>query len=241
MLTHIRCLALHSVRITDSKTLLSVWTEKGRLTLLMPAGKSREAQRRRALTIPLTTFEGVCDIRPDKEIISIRDVSPCLNALAITATPRHHAQAAFLAEVLDSVLRHTEPDETLNKFIFYAAEVFAATPADDLANFAISFFAHLTRFLGIEPDTANIKRASFFDLREGHCCAAAPLHNDWIDKKATRTMRALLAIPLTQISRMHFNQYERNATLDYILKYFSIHFTPIREPRTLSLFKNLYD
>ena len=46
----LECIALRTTRISDSKSLLSVWERtRGRLTFAIPAGASREARRRRAL------------------------------------------------------------------------------------------------------------------------------------------------------------------------------------------------
>ena len=65
MYESLHCLALRTVRHDDRTSILSAWTaECGRVGISMPAGTGREAQRRRALTMPLAIFEGVVVSRP---------------------------------------------------------------------------------------------------------------------------------------------------------------------------------
>ena len=78
MVQAVKCIALRTVKVADSRNLLSVWTAgDGRLSFAVAAGHGREAARRRALMSPLATFEAVADIRPQRAIHTLRDVAPC--------------------------------------------------------------------------------------------------------------------------------------------------------------------
>ncbi|MBP3537467.1 MAG: recombination protein O N-terminal domain-containing protein, partial [Muribaculaceae bacterium] len=74
MLTPVHCIALRTVRLSDSRNLLSAWSrEAGRITFAIPAGATREARRRKAMTSPLAFFEGIADIRDNRDIQTVRD------------------------------------------------------------------------------------------------------------------------------------------------------------------------
>ena len=137
----LNCIALRTVRLNESKNLLTVWCRQyGRLTLAMPAGASREARRRRALTGPLSTFDCVVDFKPGREIHSVRDISAGHYSLAVESSAPKQLVAMFLAEVLDILLRRTEADGPLSDFLFYSLEVLSAL--SDHCNY-LCIFLHL--------------------------------------------------------------------------------------------------
>ena len=240
MQTRIRCIALRSVRTAGDKVLLSAWTDAGRTTFAMPSGKSREAQRRRALTIPLALFEGVADIRPDRDIVRIADVSPLPASVAVVGSTLHSMQAMFIADVLDRLLRRTAPDEYLTDFLFDSLAVFGELSGAALANFAIHFLARLTYFFGIEPDTAGAWRGTYFDMREGRFCLSAPMHPDALEPAAARVMCLLLQLPLHRTGLLRLSNLARARALEEILKYYSIHLAPISDLTSLDILRTLF-
>ena len=68
MYQHLECIALRTVKVSDSKSLLSAWTRQlGRVSFSIPAGAGREARRRRALCSPAKSIiaiflSGVLDL-----------------------------------------------------------------------------------------------------------------------------------------------------------------------------------
>ena len=88
------------------------------MSMVMPAGAGREARRRRALSAPLATFEGQCDIRPGRDLLAVRDVRPLPGSLAMSVDPAKSFAAVFLAEALDLLLRRSERDDSLSDFLF---------------------------------------------------------------------------------------------------------------------------
>ncbi len=80
---NLHCLALRHVAVSDSRSLLSAWSrELGRITLAFPSATSREGRRRRALTPPMALFEGVAEVRPGREVLAMRDLSPQAGSVA---------------------------------------------------------------------------------------------------------------------------------------------------------------
>lgn len=88
MYTALHCIALRTVRHSDTKNIVSAWSrELGRVAFAFPAGSGREARRRRALTTPLALFEGQCELRPGREIHTIRDLRRSRAARLSTVRP----------------------------------------------------------------------------------------------------------------------------------------------------------
>ena len=173
MFTPLHCIALHTVRHSDTRSILTAWSaELGRISIGMPDGKGREAARRRALTMPLAMFEAVGDVRPGRDIISVRDLRPSAGSPASAPpTPARTMLQLFLADALDRILRQSAPDPLLSDFIFDSLRRLARLSRPTaLANFHIVFLFRMARFLGIAPDTDIPAGASpekmIFDLRE---------------------------------------------------------------------------
>ena len=233
----LECIALRCVRLSDTKNLLSAWTRThGRVTFAIPAGASKEARRRRAITGPMMLFSGISDIRPGKDIFSIRDIQG--SARSMIQSPDKTMVAIFLSEVLDRLLRRGEPDAVLSEYLFSAAETLAAlSDKGDIANFHIIFLFHLSRFLGIGPrlDTDG----DIFDMREASFRHTPPLHPDYIDGRGTAILRALPRYGFTSGRRLPLNNASRREALNRILDFYGIHLENIASIKSLEILRSL--
>ena len=107
MVETLHCISLRTIKYNDRNTILSAWTtEHGRMTFVMPEGAGREAVRRRAMTMPLGVFEGECDLRPGREIHSLRDMraDTAISSTGLHASPTKAMLSIFLADVLLSLI-----------------------------------------------------------------------------------------------------------------------------------------
>lgn len=239
MYRNLHCIALRTVRHSDSKNLLSAWSrEAGRLSFAIPAGSGREAARRRSLTSPLAFFEGVSDLKPGREIYSIRDVRPGPGSLAMEASPVKTMTAMFLAEFLDLMLRRSEADESLSDFLFDSLREFAAmTDAASIANFHLVFIYRLTIPAGIEPQTDA--PGTIFDLRDGSFRMARPLHDDWLAPDESECLRRLARVHYNNAAEAGLDRAMRNRLLDSLLRYYSIHLLPLTKLKSLEILRAL--
>ena len=228
------------MRLNDSKNLLSAWCrEAGRVTFAIPAGSSREARRRRAITAPLCAFEGVADIKPERDILSVRDVMPMPGSLAMNASPTVTMTAMFLAEVLDRLLGRSAADDELSDFLFESIERLGRMSGRDVANFHVVFLYALTHYAGIGPDVEDYHRGSVFDMREGRFRASSPMHGDVIEGDEARALMLISRTPIAHAGRIAFTADSRNRALDLLLRYYSIHLTPLSNLKSLEILREL--
>ncbi len=242
MLTPVRCLALRTVRLNDSRNLLSAWVEgHGLLTFAMTAGKSREAARRRALTSHMATFEAVADIRPGRDIDTLRDISPLPSSLVMASSPVQAAAASFLAEALATLLRDSPPDDALTAYLFHAADCFAAASPKALANFNISFLYHLAEALGVGPDIGDYGTGKVFDLRQAVFSPVPPLHPHFIPPSDIPAIALLARIPLSRCGLIRLPRHIRREIFDRILAFYSFHLTPIDDLESLKILRMIFE
>lgn len=240
MYSTLHCIALRTVRHTDTTSLLSVWSrEAGRLTLAMPASNSREARRRRALTTPLATFECVCRMQPGREVLQVRDLAPCPGTIAYDSNPLKGMTAMFLAEALDLLLRRTDSDPTLSDYLFNAVSAFGRPmrPAA-AANFHLVFLFRLATPLGVGPDTTQWQPGMVFDMRDATFRPTPPMHTDYLTPSEAAFAATLARTTFANMHRLVLSHTQRNAILDIILRYYALHLAPLTTLKSLQVLRN---
>lgn len=213
--------------------------ERGRLGLIVPAGSSREAMRRRALMMPLSLFEGEVDFRPNTELFNIKDIRPLTVLSSISASPSKSIVAMFVAEVLEKVLRDSPPDEILSEFIFRSIELLDGLSSRGVANFPVVFLCRLGALMGIEPDASEWNPGKIFDMIEGVYRTSAPAHRRWLSPEETNVANIVQRLTFASGCRLSIPRKVRREILDRILEYFTIHLAPLDSLKTLSVLRDL--
>lgn len=240
MYSTLHCIALRTVRHTDTTSLLSVWSrEAGRLTLAMPASNSREARRRRALTTPLATFECECRMQPGREVLQARDLVPSQGSLAYDSNPLKGMVAMFLAEALDLLLRRTDTDAALSDFLFEAVAVLGKPmPGAAAANFHLVFLFHLATPLGVGPDTSQWQPGTVFDMRDATFRPTPPMHSDYLTPVEAAFAATMSRLTFANMHRLALSHTQRNTILDAILRYYALHLAPLTTLKSLQILRN---
>lgn len=242
MLKSLHCISLRTVKYNDRNNILTVYTrEEGRMSFVLPAGSSREARRRRAMTMPLMAFECEADLRPSRELSNIRDVRPSLKVPGLLGNPVKMSIAMFLAEVLNAVLRESQPDELTFNYIAFAVEALDEAPARATANFPLMFMYRLGRFLGIEPDTSGYRPGRVFDMLDGTFRDSAPLHRRFLEGEEAAAVRTLSRLTWENYGKIGFNRRQRQRMLDGIIDYYSVHYTSLAGLNSLEVMRELFD
>ncbi|MDE6438855.1 MAG: DNA repair protein RecO C-terminal domain-containing protein [Muribaculaceae bacterium] len=236
----LRCIALRKVRYNDRHDILTVYTrEHGRLSLLTPAGNGRTASRIKAITQPMGMFDCVADMRPGREIISIRDVSARLLPAAVS--PLKATVALFVADTLAALLRETQPDRNLFDFVELSARTLEQAPAAAIANFHICFLMRLQHFMGVEPDWSTYLPESVLDFADGIFRTTPPLHGRYISPAESSYALTLGRINFRNMGRFRLGRADRNRILDRIIAYYNTHFQGLASLNSLAILRSMFD
>ena len=242
MLEQLDCIALRTVKYNDRNSILAAYTRQhGRLSLLIPAGTSREAKRIRAICQPMGSFSCVADIRPNRDIYRISDIKAnnLLNTSA--AAPFRAPLTLFIADFLSALLREPQQDSHLFSFLSATARNLATLPAPAAANFHIAFLIHLQHFLGIEPDWSTFSPGYVFDLADGIFRPSPPLHNRFLPSAEAQIAHTLRRINIRTAPLFRFSRADRNNILDRLIQYYSIHFPGVGSTSSLGILRTLFD
>jgi DNA repair protein RecO (recombination protein O) len=233
--------ALRTVKYSDRNSILLAWTaELGRVSLLMPAGAGAESRRRRALTMPLSLFEGQVDVRPGRDILTIRDMRASAVTPELSAHPIKITLAMFLAEVLSAVLNDSgQSDPVMWQFISESVVDLDRSADEHLANFHLLFLYRLGVMLGIEPDTSTWQPGRVFDLVDGIFRNGAPLHGKYIEAAEAQAIIALSRLTPRTVALLKLTRDERTRLLDGILQYYSLHHAQLGNLRSLDVVRTV--
>lgn len=241
MLTPIDCIALRTVKYNDRHNILTVYARRrGRMSLLIGAGSSREANRRRAITMPLSLINCIVDLRNDRDIPSIREIRVTRQLAGLHADPAKMAMGMFLAEILGIVLAEGEDDENL--FAFLTESIGRLSDIDHgAANFHLAFLYRLGYFLGIQPDMSSFKEGRVFDLVDAVFRDAPPIHGRYLEASDARSVAILSRMTMRNLHLFRFNRDQRRQALNTILEYYSLHYASLSTLRSLDVVRRLFD
>lgn len=241
MLTSIDCIALRTIKYNDRHNILTVYTcQHGRMSLLTSAGNSREANRRRAVTMPLSILECVVDLRNNREIPSIREIRVKRQLAGLHADPSKMAMGMFLAEILGIVLSEGEEDRNLYTFLEESITRLSDM-RQGVANFHLTFLFRLGYFLGIQPDMAGYRAGRVFDLVDAVFRDAPPVHGRYLEAADARSVALLSRMTWDNLHLFRFSREQRRQTLSAILEYYSLHYTSLSSLNSLDVLRRLFD
>lgn len=237
---------MRTVRYSDRNSILTAYTRQGgRLSFLVPAGTGRAAARLRALLMPMGRFECVADIRPGRDIHSIRDVKAVV--LPPVADPLRSTIALFVADMLSTLLKEPMSDPLLFDFIDDALRRLGENrkgmtlEGAALLNFHICFLIRLTRFLGIEPDWPTYLPGAVLDFADGIFRPFPPSHRNFLPPGESEAASLLGRMNFRNLGHFRMTRFERNTILDRILLYYQTHFSSVGEPSSLSILRMMAD
>ncbi len=240
MFEPLNCIALRTVKHSDRSSILSAYTRQhGRLALLLPAGNSRGAARMRALSMPLGRFNCIADIRPGRDIHTMRDVRPVYPSPFLS--PAKGATSLFIADVLSSLLREPQQDVHLYDFVAYATQRLTDASGTEYANFHICFMLRLQHFLGIEPDWGTFSEGRIFDLADGIFRPTPPIHGRFLPTEEAAEAYRLRRMNFRSSRLFAMSRSDRNRVLDRLLQYYRIHFPGLGTINSLEVLRSMFD
>lgn len=236
----LHCVALRTIKYNDRHSILSVYSlEMGRLSFLVQAGNGREANRRRALFMPLSIFECVADVRPGKEIHLMREPRVSVPLHGLHTHPLKGAVALFVADILSVVLRESQSDNATFAFLVDAI-VRLDEMSEGIANYHLCFLYKLGCFIGIEPDVSTYRDGAVFDMQDGRFRMTPPLNHKYLGPDDAKVLAMLSRITFDNMRYYRFNRNQRNNLLDKILEYYTIHYSSLSQMQSLDVLRCLF-
>lgn len=234
-------IVLTTVRHSDRALIAGVYTPAhGYLSLLIEVGAAHTARRRGAMLMPLSriTFEARTSI--PRELLRPRGLAFAHTYRTLYFNPPKTAIVFFMAEFLTKLLRYSDADPHLYRFIAYSLDALDCMTTS-VANFHIIFLSTLASYMGIQPNTEDYTPHSIFDMRGGCYVTLHPGHKDILLPPAARLPMLLRRLDYSSMHHLHLRRPERTTMLNAILRYWGIHFPGTANLRTPDVLATLFD
>lgn len=243
MYLQIECVTLRKVKYSDKADILAAWSPQlGRVSLMLNAGAGKESRRRRALTMPLSLIGATVDVRPGKDILTVKEMRAAAVTPTVSSHPLKASIAMFVAEVLTTVLRESGQGDTATwEFIKQSVSGLEALENNiSLANYPLWFLYRLCEATGVQPDAATYMPGRLLDLREGVYRVSAPLHSLYLNDADSRFASLFSRITIRHLHKLRLDNMQRHRALETLIGYFGLHHTPLNNLRSLPVLQALF-
>lgn len=235
-----RALVLRTVRYTDSRIIVSLFTEHyGMISAAVRISRGVNSGRRCALWQILNVVEVNVDYRASVELQKLGDVS--------IPSPWHelpyHPYKASISMFLGEFLYHSLKNEGENRALFSFLENslrWLDSAEGGFSNFHLFLMIRMTRFIGILPSMEGSARDKVYDLRGACFSSVLPPHGQYVDANEAALIPVLLEMNYSQMHRLRLSRNERWHMLDVLLKYYRLHMPGFGELQSLDILCEIF-
>jgi DNA repair protein RecO (recombination protein O) len=233
-------IVLHSIKHTDSSTIITVYTRQfGRVSYMVYGVNKKKSVCRAAFLQPLSIVEMDVFHIPGKDIQRIKDMKMECQFTSIPFNPIKNSVALFLSEILFRTLRQTEPDENL--FLFLENSIQQLDCCEEgIANFHLVFLIKLSRYLGFEPNMED-NNGKYFDLMNGVFLKNKPLHAHFLLPEAATDFVFLLQTDYSNMHKLILTREKRTNLLKSLVEYYRLHIPEFHGLHSLAVLQSLFD
>lgn len=236
----IRGMLLQTIRHNDRHNILTFFTEqRGRMAFVSPTGSSRTTRARNARLSPLAVVEAEVNVRENRELQLLGAIETPHPWRNIYFDPMKGAMAMFVADFLNRLLRTSEADGAMWRFLLTAVASLDAMKRG-IANYHLAFLIRLLEFCGIAPDTASYSYGRVFDMRAGEFTDSIPAHHDWINVSEASLIPLLMRMDFRNLHLFRFNVADRRRLLQLLMHYYSLHLPVSPDMPSLDILRELF-
>jgi DNA repair protein RecO (recombination protein O) len=216
-------IVLHGLKYGDSGKIVTIYTEAfGRCTFVMQGIHARKSASKANLLQPLFLLELEVDYRQGRELQRAREIRIKHPYQSVPYDVVKSSQAIFLGELLHKVLKEEESREELFQFLSHSFQLLDLLQ-NGAANFHLLFLFHLSRYMGFAPTNNYNLNNPYFDMVAGSFGANKPIHANHLELVESRIFSEIIGIPFDRIEKIVLTSAQRNACLQKVIDYYSMH------------------
>ena len=214
------------------------------MSFLVPVSKSKNGRLRNATIQPMAIVAADVNIRPGKELYTLRQPLPLRVWHDIYSNPLKSSVLFFLTEFCNRLLRQYPADMRMWEFLSGALENLEQAPSGSIANFHIAFLIRLGAITGIEPSVTVWEKDDRFDMLSGEMTGADNpefiRRRILIPEEESSMIPMLLRMNFRNMHLFRFNREQRYRLLHRLLEYYAVHLSLSREYRSLDVLRDLF-
>ena len=233
-----KAIVLSSLKYSDTSLIVKCFTLKDGLKTYLLKGilSSRKKKINAAYFQPLSQLIIEANHNSKGSLNSIKEVRIHNPYTTIPNQIFKQSIVLFLSEILSNTIQEEEANESL--FVFVETALLWLDTHDDVSNFHLLFLIKLTKYLGFYPDTTNTNY-NYFTLRQG-VFVNTLIDKTTISKHDLFLFKKLLGINFEDMNTITFNKSERQQIIKVIIRYFELHLTGFRRPKSLHVLEAVF-
>ena len=219
MLEKTRGIVLHTLRYTDSKVIVTMFTEaRGAVSFMVRLPRIRRSVMQHVLLSPMSLLEVNMDYNESAQLQRLVDVRVDEPYQSLPYHPMKQTIALFLSEFLYYCLREEQTNPELYAYL-ESSLLWLDNRSEGFANFPLTFLIRLSRFLGIWPDTEEAQGV----LRQGED-TLVPL---------------MLRMDFPTMHLFRFTREQRQRLMQVLNDYYRLHVPHFPELKSMAILRDV--
>ena len=232
-----KAIVLSSLKYGDTSLIIRCYTQDFGLKSFIAKGVFSKKKRNTSLYFPLAEID--LSFQPksnEQQLVFLKSAQTAYYYESLHFHPIKSAIVFFLAEILNLVLKEEADNPELYFYIENSLKEFDQKK-DDFADFHLIFLLQLSYFLGFYPNLEI--DGNLFDLENGFFTNSNSSIN-MLKADETVLFKKLLELHFSEDSKNTFNQSQRSLLLEILVKYYQIHTTNFKKPKSLQVLHELF-
>jgi DNA repair protein RecO (recombination protein O) len=236
MLHRTRAIVLKTVKYSETSVIARMFTEEfGLRSYILKGVLGKKKNGTRTLLQSLSLLDLVAYEKPGAGLQNIKEINIAHPYANIPFDVHKGAILMFLNEIIYKSIGEQEPDHAMFAFIYQQLLMLDET-TEEVAEFHLAFIIRLTKYLGFLPRNTYSRNNTFFDMQEGEFVSMQPMHSNFLNPAHSYQLNRLLQ---PGDSKIFVNAAMRNALLEKIINYYSLHVPGFGEVRSLPVLHQL--
>ncbi|MBO4581107.1 MAG: recombination protein O N-terminal domain-containing protein [Bacteroidales bacterium] len=224
-------IVLHTIPYSDTRNIVKIYTPGGTNAYMVMRSKK---QRNDALR-PMTLVNFCSSKRENGNFAFLRDVEYVNSAMGVHYQLPKAAVSMFLNEVLYRLLADAGGDECMFSFVYKAVDVFCER--DFVPDFHLRFLVHNAMKTGVSP-VDNYHSDWVFDEQSAHFYRSE--NASCLQQQTAYWLHQLMTQDLYPCCQEQVVPKDvRNALLDCLLNYYTLHIADLSGIKSLEILKSL--
>jgi DNA repair protein RecO (recombination protein O) len=237
MLHCTRAIVLKTVKYSETSVIVRMFTEAfGLRTYIIKGVFGKKKNGTRTLLQSLSLLDLVVYEKPGAGLQNIKEISIAHPYTSIPFDVHKSAILMFLNEIIYKSIGEQESDGAMFRFIYNQLLTLDETTSE-IADFHLTFIIRFTKYLGFLPRNTYSEHNAYFDMQEGEFVSLLPLHTNFMNPHHSYQLNMLLQESPHKIFE---NASRRNALLEKIIIYYSLHVPAFGEVRSLPVLHQLF-
>ncbi len=239
MLIKTNAIVLSKLRYRDNDLIVKCYTSQRGVVSYLLRGvlKSTKGSAKTAYFQPLSQLQLEENFKANQSLQFISDVRLNVVYHSLHSNIPKSAIVMFLSEVLASVLKEEEQNESLYEYL--ETSFTWLDHAEDSVNFHLLFLLNLTKHLGFYPEISSMDKP-YFNLNTG-AFELKPQNFYSISNENLVVLKQFLGINFDGLSSIKLNSKQRQSFLSMLLFYFELHLGDFKKPKSLAVFNQVFN